>query len=108
MRVAIVRVAVPRNVSVSAWAARCRELAAGIDVLINNAGIIEPIGKLAEIDPDRWGQVLAVNAVGAMRSARAFLPMLIESQGTLINMSSGAAYKPMEGDRKSTRLNSSH
>src|SRR3546814_20621816 len=34
-----------------------------------------------------------------MRSARAFLPMLIESQGTLINMSSGAAYKPMEGWR---------
>ncbi|HYG45388.1 MAG TPA: SDR family oxidoreductase, partial [Bordetella sp.] len=96
-RLAIVPADVTSTASVSSAAQRCRELAQGIDVLINNAGIIEPIGKLAEVDPDRWGQVLAVNATGAMRSARAFLPMLIERQGTLVNMSSGAAYKPMEG-----------
>ncbi|MBV7485367.1 SDR family oxidoreductase [Bordetella sp. BOR01] len=96
-RLSVVPIDVTSTESVSAAAAKCRELAKGVDVLVNNAGIIEPIGKLADVDPDRWAQVLAVNAGGAMRCARAFLPMLIDRQGALINMSSGAAYKPMEG-----------
>ncbi len=29
-----------------------------LDVLINNAGVIEPVSHLSEADPDAWGQVI--------------------------------------------------
>jgi len=69
----------------------------GADVLVNNAGVIRPIGRLGEVDPDEWAEVLAVNAAGAMRCTNAFLPQLIAHQGLIVNMSSGAAYRPLEG-----------
>lgn len=68
-----------------------------VDALVNNAGVIRPIGLLGAVDADAWEQVLAINAGGAMRCFRTFLPMLLESRGTVINMSSGAAYRPLEG-----------
>lgn len=68
-----------------------------VDALVNNAGVIRPIGLLGEVDADAWAEVLAINAGGAMRCARAFLPLLLETRGTIINMSSGAAYRPLEG-----------
>ena len=69
----------------------------GVDALVNNAGVIQPIGRLDEIDPDQWAEVLAINAAGAMRCTRAFLPMLTARRGVVVNMSSGAAYRPLEG-----------
>lgn len=68
-----------------------------VDALVNNAGVIRPIGLLGDLDADAWEQVLAINAGGAMRCVQAFLPLLLESHGTVINMSSGAAYRPLEG-----------
>ncbi|MCW5222714.1 SDR family oxidoreductase [Verminephrobacter aporrectodeae subsp. tuberculatae] len=69
----------------------------GVAALVNNAGMIQPIGRLDTVDPDAWEGVLAVNAGGAMRCTRAFLPLLLERRGTIVNMSSGAAYRPLEG-----------
>jgi 3-oxoacyl-[acyl-carrier protein] reductase len=68
-----------------------------VDALVNNAGVIEPIGLIGDIDPDRWGHVLAVNATGALRCTQVFLPQLLDSRGTIVNLCSGAAYRPLEG-----------
>jgi NAD(P)-dependent dehydrogenase (short-subunit alcohol dehydrogenase family) len=68
-----------------------------VDALVNNAGVIRPIGLVGEVDPDAWAEVLAVNAAGAMRCTRAFLPLLMASRGVIVNMSSGAAYRSLEG-----------
>lgn len=68
-----------------------------VDALVNNAGVIRPIGLLGDVDPDAWANVLAVNAGGALRCTQAFLPRLLQSGGTIVNMSSGAAYRPLEG-----------
>jgi NAD(P)-dependent dehydrogenase (short-subunit alcohol dehydrogenase family) len=68
-----------------------------IDALINNAGVIQPIGLLGDVDPDAWANVLAVNAGGAMRCTRAFLPHLLARRGVVVNMSSGAGYRALEG-----------
>jgi len=68
-----------------------------VDALINNAGVIQPIGLLGEVDADAWAEVLAVNAGGAMRCTGAFLSHLLARRGVVVNMSSGAAYRPLEG-----------
>ncbi|HEV2186693.1 MAG TPA: SDR family NAD(P)-dependent oxidoreductase, partial [Stellaceae bacterium] len=69
-----------------------------IDILINNAGVIEPIGALAQSDPAAWKRSIEVNLVGAYHTARATLPRMLEAgKGTVINISSGAAHRPLEG-----------
>jgi 3-oxoacyl-[acyl-carrier protein] reductase len=69
-----------------------------IDILINNAVVIEPIGALVQSDPAAWGRSIEVNLVGAYHAARATLPRMVEAgKGTVINISSGAAHSPLEG-----------
>jgi 3-oxoacyl-[acyl-carrier protein] reductase len=69
-----------------------------IDILVNNAGIIDPIGALAQSDPAAWRRSIEINLVGAYHTARATLPQMLEAgNGTVINVSSGAAHRPLEG-----------
>ncbi|SDI63579.1 SDR family oxidoreductase [Aliiruegeria lutimaris] len=68
-----------------------------LDVLINNAGVIDPIIHLAEADPESWGQAIDVNLKGVFHGMRAVLPvMLSQGGGTVITISSGAAHGPVE------------
>jgi 3-oxoacyl-[acyl-carrier protein] reductase len=70
----------------------------GLDILINNAGVIEPIAELATSDPATWARNISINLVGAYNVVRAVLPGMLErGGGTLVNISSGAAYRPLEG-----------
>jgi 3-oxoacyl-[acyl-carrier protein] reductase len=70
----------------------------GLDILVNNAGVIEPIGRLDEVDPAQWAASIAVNLVGALYAARAALPhLLARGGGAIVNVSSGAASRPLEG-----------
>lgn len=69
-----------------------------IDVLVNNAGTIEPIARMDEVDPDGWARVIDVNLKGVFYGVRAVLPvMLAQGGGTIINISSGAASNALEG-----------
>jgi 3-oxoacyl-[acyl-carrier protein] reductase len=70
----------------------------GVDVLVNNAGLIEPIARIDESDPAAWGRVIDVNLKGVYHCARAALPgMLARGSGTIVNISSGAASSALEG-----------
>ncbi|WP_424941250.1 SDR family oxidoreductase [Aliiroseovarius sp. S253] len=69
-----------------------------VDVLINNAGVIEPIGPLETSDPEGWSHVIDVNLKGVYYGARAALPHMIEQGGgSILTISSGAAHHPLEG-----------
>ncbi len=69
-----------------------------LDVLINNAGVIEPIARLAEADPDAFGRAIDINLKGVFNGMRAALPgMIARHSGTIITVSSGAAHNPLEG-----------
>lgn len=69
----------------------------GLDVLINNAGVIEPISHLATSDPEGWGHAIDINLKGVYHGMRAVLPLMIEAgAGTILTVSSGAAHNPVE------------
>lgn len=69
-----------------------------IDVLVNNAGQIDPIARIADAVPEDWAQAVQVNLAGPFHVIRAVLPqMKAAGGGTIINVSSGAATSPYEG-----------
>ncbi|MEM1286449.1 MAG: SDR family oxidoreductase [Pseudomonadota bacterium] len=69
-----------------------------VSILINNAGIIDPIARLDESDPDAWSRLIDINVKGVYHGARAVLPgMQKAGGGTIINISSGAATNTLEG-----------
>ena len=69
-----------------------------LDVLVQNAGVIDPIGHLVESDPAEWVRASHINYLGIYYGLRAALPvMLDQGGGTIINLSSGAAHAPLEG-----------
>jgi 3-oxoacyl-[acyl-carrier protein] reductase len=67
----------------------------GIDVLVNNAGVM---GRrtLLEMDDDEWMRVLDTNLRGTMEITRAALPALSDG-GSLIHITSAAASTGMAG-----------
>ncbi|MGR3364032.1 MAG: SDR family oxidoreductase [Maritimibacter harenae] len=70
----------------------------GVDVLINNAGVIEPIAHMADSDPDDWDRVIDINLKGVYHGMRAVLPAMQKARGgTILTISSGAAHGALEG-----------
>lgn len=69
-----------------------------IDVWIGNAGMIEPIARLADADVAAWGRAVDVNLKGVFYGMRAVLPLMrAQGGGTILTVSSGAAHNPVEG-----------
>lgn len=69
-----------------------------LDILINNAGVIEPIGRVGMIPPEAFARALQVNLAGPYNMIDAALSALQSSpQGTVINISTAAAHAPREG-----------
>jgi NADP-dependent 3-hydroxy acid dehydrogenase YdfG len=88
---------VARYASVEGAIAKAKETFGSVDILINNAGVIEPISHLANADPDEWGTVIDINLKGVFNGMRAVLPMMIASGGgSILTISSGAAHGPVE------------
>jgi len=68
------------------------------DVVVVNAGVLEPVGDTWEVDPHGWEKNVTINLTGAFYTARAFLPsMVARDKGVLIFTSSGAATHPVVG-----------
>ena len=68
-----------------------------LDHLVNNAGVIEPIGRVDATDPVLWARAIQINLVGAYHAIHACLPHLLATKGVIVNVSSGAAHRPQEG-----------
>ena len=84
--------------AVEALAAETMNRFGRIDALINNAGVIEPIATVAASDPFSWARNIEINLTGAYNPIRAVLPRMIAAGGgTIVNVSSGAAMRPLEG-----------
>lgn len=94
--------AIPCDVSrypeVAAAVTACVDAFGGLDILINNAGVIEPIAGLMDSDPDEWGHVIDINVKGVYHGMRAAMPVMAAAGGgTVLTISSGAAHNALEG-----------
>lgn len=83
--------------SVADVVATCENLFGGLDILINNAGVIEPIGRIEDLSPEDFGRVIDVNLKGVFNGLHAALPRMAAKGGVIVNISSGAATSPLEG-----------
>ncbi len=70
-----------------------------IDLWVNNAGVLEPIGPLSQADPRAVARNIEVNVVGVLNGSSLFARHVRSRPGggVLINISSGAATKPLAG-----------
>ncbi|MEH6829645.1 MAG: SDR family oxidoreductase [Sulfitobacter sp.] len=94
-------IAIPCNVArygeMSAAVATTVQVFGGLDVLINNAGVVDPISHLGDADPDAWGQLIDINVKGVFNGMHAALPaMKAQGGGSILTISSGAAHNAIE------------
>lgn len=70
-----------------------------VDLWINNAGLLAPIGPLRENDPAQFALHIQVNVTGVFNGSRVFTRHVYErgGAGVLLNISSGAARNAYAG-----------
>ena len=89
------RVDVSRVQDVENMVASATEEFGRIDVLVNNAGILGPVGPLVENDVKHWIETIKVNLIGTFLCCKAVLPVMIaQRKGKIINLSGGGAAYP--------------
>ncbi len=70
----------------------------GLDAVINNAGALAPLARIADSDPRLWQRNLVVNVWAPFALVQAALPHLRRApHGRVVNVSSGAAVRPVPG-----------
>jgi NAD(P)-dependent dehydrogenase (short-subunit alcohol dehydrogenase family) len=85
--------------AVERFAAEVEARLGGIDLWVNNAGVLEPIAPLREVDPAVAREHLEVNVLGVLHGSAAYVRHLRRrgGKGVLVNVSSGAARTPYAG-----------
>jgi NAD(P)-dependent dehydrogenase (short-subunit alcohol dehydrogenase family) len=66
--------------------------AARLDVMVNNAGVLNATGRIHNLDDEEWQRVLDVNLMGAVRGTRSAVRIMRgqEKGGVIINTASAA------------------
>ena len=65
-----------------------------VDILVNNAAIVTPLGYDWDIDPDAWWHTMEINLRGAYLCAHLVLPAMMQRRsGRIINVTSVAAHQ---------------
>ncbi|MBI1735562.1 MAG: SDR family oxidoreductase [Candidatus Rokubacteria bacterium] len=107
-------VTVAGDVASVADVARLRAAAEGalpfVDVLVNNAGVYGPMGRLEDVDWRAWVDAIAIDLIGTAAVCRAFIPLfrarhegalgsargaLGSARAKIINLSGGGATAPL-------------
>jgi NAD(P)-dependent dehydrogenase (short-subunit alcohol dehydrogenase family) len=70
----------------------------GFDILVNNAAVIGPIGRILDVAIEDWAANIDINLTSAFHATQlALAAMVAKGGGTIVNISSGAAHRPQEG-----------
>jgi NAD(P)-dependent dehydrogenase (short-subunit alcohol dehydrogenase family) len=78
--------------SIERAAAVVRDQSGGLDGVVNFAGILA-LGSMAEIAVEDFERVIDINLLGTFRVNRAFVPMLFERKGRIVNISSETGWE---------------
>jgi NAD(P)-dependent dehydrogenase (short-subunit alcohol dehydrogenase family) len=81
--------------SVAAMVAAATDAFGGVDILVNNAALMEQIVgfQLATVSLEDWNRMLAVNVTGALLCSQAVVPSMRErGGGAIVNQSSAGAW----------------
>lgn len=66
-----------------------------IDILVNNAAILSPIGPIEKIDTIEWENTIKINLFGTFYCMKETIPhMIAQRQGKILNLSGGGAFNP--------------
>ena len=68
----------------------------GLDVLVNNVGVARQ-ARFEEVPDEEWDAYWQLNVMSYVRTIRAALPLLRESSGVIVNVSSTAGKRPSTG-----------
>jgi 3-oxoacyl-[acyl-carrier protein] reductase len=82
--------------SVEAAVAQVVEQLGSIDLLVNNAGLVDEFEvPLWEADPDQWWAVVESHIRGSFLLCRAVVPwMVLRNRGRIVNIASGMSVRP--------------
>jgi NAD(P)-dependent dehydrogenase (short-subunit alcohol dehydrogenase family) len=88
------------DVSVPADVTRVVQAAIGafgrVHVLVNNAGVYGPFGRIEDVDWAEWTRAMAINIEGSVLPCRALLPHFREHRyGKIVQLSGGGATSPL-------------
>lgn len=90
--------AVPTDITdtdaVEAFVEQTVDAFGGIDVVVNNAGIVGGMEPFDALDASDWQEVFDVNVYGAVRVTRATLPHLRDGGGSVVNIASESGIQP--------------
>ncbi|MEI7035145.1 SDR family NAD(P)-dependent oxidoreductase [Fulvimonas yonginensis] len=70
---------------------------AGVDLLVNNAGLALGTAPAQQADLAQWKQMIDTNVTALVTLTRLLLPTLIERRGAIVNISSTASTYPYPG-----------
>lgn len=62
----------------------------GLDIAVNNAGILTPMAVTDEVDPEDWQRMLDINLTGVFTCMQHELPAMEEGGGAIVNVASVA------------------
>ena len=88
----VVQVDVTNEEEVAEMVRQTAERFSTIDVLVNNAGAVGPVGPIHETDVAEWVRTIQVNVVGMYLCCRAVMPLMLRNdRGKIINLGGAGA-----------------
>lgn len=95
---AAIAVDVADRAAIAAMAAQALAAQGRVDVVCNNAGVLDDFRPAADTDDALWDRVLAINLTAPFLISRAFIPSMLENGGgTFVNLASMAGLVAQAG-----------